>query len=71
MTNFHDQPYDPFNTKTGNNRLGASRPGLIRLSQERLQRMHAEIYEVQRPRTRPSKPTSPGTCAMGWPSPPS
>ena len=44
MTSFDDQPYDTFNTQTGDNRSVASRPGLVRLSPERLQRMHPEFY---------------------------
>jgi hypothetical protein len=47
MSSFDDQPYDPFNTQTGSGNSFATRPGMVRLSQERLQRMHPYLYEVK------------------------
>jgi hypothetical protein len=44
---FDDQPYNPFNTRTGDNRSFAQRPGLIPLSQVRLQRFHPELFVVK------------------------
>ena len=58
MTNFDDQPYDPFNTQTGDNRSVATRPGLVRLSAERLARMHPELYaSTPSPWQQPGAPT--------------
>lgn len=44
---FDKQPFDPFNTVTGDNRSVASRPGKIPLSQERLRHLNPELFEVQ------------------------
>jgi hypothetical protein len=46
-TPFDKQPFNPFNTVTGSNRSFATRPGRIPLSQDRLRRMHPEIYQVK------------------------